>query len=132
MSKAAGRLALLSKNSVALAGVKVVTIKWAAESVDVTDSDSNGIIELLATVKSQQVTIDVEGVYTNPTLRDIAFDTAQAKLLTDLTFKFSDALTAKDTISGNFFFGSYEEGNPDDGATSFSATFASSGAWTLG
>jgi predicted secreted protein len=132
MAKAAGRLALLSKNSVALAGVKVVTIKWAAESIDVTDRDSSGIIELLGTVKTQQVTIDVEGVYKDPTLRDIAFDPAVSKLLTDLTFKFSDALTAKDTITGNFFFSSYEEGNPSDDATTFSASFTSSGAWVLG
>lgn len=132
MAKAAGRLAVLSKASTALAGVKVTTIKWGAESIDVTDYDSSGIIEVLSVPKTQQITIDVEGVAKSPTLRDIAFDTAQSKLLTDLTFKFSDALAAKDTISGNFWFGSYEEGNPLDDATSFKASFTSSGAWTLG
>lgn len=131
MAKAAGRLAVLSKASVALGGVKVVTIKWAGESIDVTDYDSTGIVEVLAAVASQQITIDVEGVYKNPTLRDIAFDTAQSKLLSDITFKFSDALAAKDTISGNFWLGSYEEGNPMDDATSFSASFTSSGTWTF-
>lgn len=131
MAKAPGRLAVLSKASVALGGVKVVTIKYASEAIDVTDFDSAGIIEVLSAAASRQITIDVEGVYKNPTLRDIAFDTAQSDLLTDLTFKFSDALAAKDTISGNFYMTSYEEGNPMDDATSFSASFTSSGAWTF-
>lgn len=131
MAKAPGRLAVLSKASVALGGVKVVTIKYASEAIDVTDFDSAGIIEVLSAAASRQITIDVEGVYKNPTLRDIAFDTAQSDLLTDLTFKFSDALAAKDTISGNFYMTSYEEGNPMDDATSFSASFTSSGVWTF-
>lgn len=131
MAKAVGRLAVLSKASVALGGVKVVTIKWAGEAIDVTDRDSSGIIEVLTEAASQQITIDVEGVYKNPTLRDIAFDPATSKYLTDLTFKFSDALVAKDTISGNFWMGSYEEGNPMDDATSFTASFTSSGTWTF-
>jgi predicted secreted protein len=130
MAKNAGRLAVLSKNAVPIAGVKVSTIKWGAEAIDVTDKDSSGIIEVLAAVATQQITLIVEGVYSSPTLRDIAFDTAASKLLTDLTFKFGDALAAKDTIAGNFFFSSYEEGNPDDDKTSFSAEFTSSGAWT--
>jgi predicted secreted protein len=131
MAKAAGRLAVLSKASTALGGVKVVNIKWAGESIDVTDFDSAGILEVLDVAASQQITIDVEGVYKNPTLRNIAFDTTVSKLLTDLTFKFSDALAARDTISGNFWMGAYDEGNPMDDATSFTASFTSSGAWTF-
>lgn len=130
MAKAAGRLAVLSKAAVAIAGITSMTIKWGAESIDITDKDSNGITEVLAAVASQQITLSVEGVYTLPVLRDIAFDPAAPKLLTDLTFKFADAILAKDTIGGNFFFGSYEEGNPHDGAVDFSAEFASSGLWT--
>ena len=131
MAKAAGRLAVVSKAGTALAGVKVSTIKWGAESIDVTDKDSDGVLTVLATVKSQSITLDVEGIYTSPTLRDIAFTIATSKLLTDITFKFSDALAAADTITGNFFFNSYEEGNPDDDATTFKASFTSSGTWTL-
>lgn len=131
MAKAPGRLAVLSKGGTPIASVKVTTIKWQATSIDVTDRDSNGIIEVLSVVATQQVTITVEGLYNSPVLRDIAFDIAQGKLLTDLTFKFSDALAAKDTIAGNFFFSDYEEGNPSDDGTTFSATFTSSGAWTL-
>lgn len=130
MAKNAGRLAVVSKNAVPIAGVRVSTIKWGAEAIDITDKDSAGITEVLAAVATQQITLSVEGVYSSPTLRDIAFDTAASKLLTDLTFKFGDALAAKDTIAGNFFFASYEEGNPHDAESTFSAEFTSSGAWT--
>lgn len=64
-------------------------------------------------------------------LRNIALTTGTSKLLTDLTFVFADALTAADTIAGNFVMTSYEESNPDDNATTFTAEFQSSGAWTL-
>lgn len=132
MAKAAGRLAVLSKAATPIAGVKVTKISWAGESIDVTDRDADGVLTVLATVKRQQITLEVSGIYTSPTLRDIAFTIATAKLLTDLTFKFSDALTAADTITGNFFLNSYDEDNPEDDATQFSASFTSSGAWTLG
>lgn len=131
MAKAAGRLAVLSKNAVAIGGVKVTGIKWGAEFIDVTDRDSNGIIEYLSTVATQQITLSVEGVYKDPVLRDIALTPATSKLLTDLTFKFADALAAADTIAGNFVMTSYEESNPDDDAATFTAEFQSSGTWTL-
>lgn len=132
MAKVAGREATLLKNAVAIGGVRVTTISVANEPIDVTDKDSAGIIQLLAAASTKQITISVEGVYSEPTLRDIAFNASASPLLTDLTFEFADALTAADTISGNFFMTSYEEGNPHDDATEFSAEFVSSGTWTLG
>ena len=130
MAKNAGRLAVVSKAGTPIAGVRVSTIKWGAESIDVTDKDSSGITEQLAAVASQQIKLSVEGVYSSPVLRDIAFDTAASKLLTDVTFRFGDALAAKDTIAGNFFMTSYEESNPHDAESTFSCEFVSSGAWT--
>ena len=131
MPKAAGRLAEVRRGATMIGGVRVSTIAFAAEPIDVTDRDSNGIIELLATAATQQVTLTVEGIYTDVTLRTIAMTPATSKLLTDLTFKFADALTAADTLGGNFFMTEYEEGNPHDDATTFSATFVSSGPWAL-
>lgn len=132
MAKAAGRDAVLSKNSVAIGGVRVTTISWSGESIDVTDKDSAGVIELLSDLATQQITLSVEGVAKDAVLRDIAFTPGTSKMLTDLTFQFADALTAADTISGNFMMTSYEEGNPHDDAVEFSCEFVSSGAWTLG
>lgn len=131
MAKAAGRLAVLSKNSVAIGGVRVTTISISNEPIDVTDKDSNGIVELLSVAATKQITISVEGVYKDPVLRDLAFSAAGSPLLTDLTFKFADALAAADTVAGNFFLTSYEEGNPHDDGVEFSAEFVSSGAWTV-
>ncbi len=132
MAKAAGRLAVLSKNSTPIGGVRVTKVKWQGESIDVTDKDSNGITELLSTLASESITLSVEGVYEDPILRDIAFTTGTSKMLTDLSFKFSDGLTAADTITGNFLMTDYEESNSYDNATDFTCNFTSSGAWTLG
>lgn len=131
MAKAAGRNAVLSKAATPIAGVRVSGIEWAGEFIDVTDRDSAGIIEYLATIKTQQITLSVSGVYSSPVLRDIAMTPATSKLLTDLTFKFADALLAADTIAGNFVMSSYSEENPHDAEATFSAKFMSSGTWTL-
>lgn len=131
MAKAAGRLAVLRKGATVIGGVRVSTITVANEPIDVTDKDSAGIIELLAVASTKQITLKVEGVYSEPTLRTIAMSAAGSPLITDLTFTFADALAAADQISGNFFMTSYEEGNPHDDASTFSAEFASSGTWTL-
>lgn len=131
MAKAPGRNAVIYKNAVAIGGVKVTTIKIDNSPIDVTDKDSAGIVELLNVAATRQITLSVEGLYKDPVLRDIAFNAATSPLLTDVTFKFADALAAADTITGNFFLTSYEEGNPSDDAVTFSAEFVSSGAWTL-
>ena len=131
MAKAAGRAAVVSKNAVVLGGVRVSNISVDSTPIDVTDQDSSGLQELLSASSLRVLTFDVEGVYKNPTLRDIAMDPAGVMLLTDMTFKFSDALAAKDTIGGNFFMTSYKEGNDYKEATTFSASFTSSGTWTF-
>lgn len=131
MAKAPGRLAVVSKNAVAIASVRVSTISIANEPIDVTDRDSSGIVELLSASATRQITMSVEGLANSPVLRDIAFGTG-SMLLTDMSFKFADALTAADTITGNFFLTSYEESNPHDDASEFSCEFVSSGAWALG
>lgn len=133
MAKAAGRLAVVSKNAVAIGGVRVSNIKMDATPIDVTDKDSLGLQTLLGGTSwgSRVLSFDVEGVYTDPVLRDIAMDTTLSMTFTDLTFKFADALAAKDTIGGTFFMTNYTEGNPYQEAATFSASFTSSGAWTF-
>jgi len=131
MAKAPGRLAVLSRAATPIGGVRVTTVSVANEPIDVTDRDSNGVIELLTQAATKQITLSVEGVYEDPVLRTIAFSAAGSPLITDLTFTFADALTAADQLAGNFFMTSYEEGNPHDDAVEFSAEFVSSGTWTL-
>lgn len=131
MAKAAGRLAVLSKAATPIGGVRVTTLSVANEPIDVTDKDSAGLVEVLATAATKQITLSVEGVYTDPVLRAIAMSPSGSPLVTDLTFKFADALAAADLLEGDFFMTSYEEGNPHDDAATFSAEFVSSGVWTL-
>jgi len=131
MAKSAGRAAVVSKNAVAIGGVRVSNITMDATPIDVTDNDSLGLQELLPSASSKVLSFDVEGVYKDPVLRDIAMSPGSVLLLTDMTFKFSDALAAADTISGLFFLTSYKEGNDYKEATTFSASFTSSGTWTL-
>jgi predicted secreted protein len=131
MAKAPGRSAVVSKNAVVLGGVRVSNISVDNTPIDVTDQDSVGLQELLSVASMRVLTFDVEGVYKNPTLRDIAMDPVGTLMLTDMTFKFSDALSAKDTIGGNFFMLNYKEGNDYKEATTFSASFTSSGTWTF-
>ena len=133
MAKVAGRKAVVSKAGTPIAGVRVSNIKVDATPIDVTDQNSAGFQELLSGVdwSLRVISFDVDGVYSSSVLRDIAMDPALSPFLTDMTFKFADALAAKDTISGNFFMSSYEEGNPYKEASTFKASFTSSGSWTF-
>lgn len=131
MAKAAGRKAVVSKNAVAIGGVRVSNVQVDYTPIDVTDNDSLGLQELLGDYGMGVLTFDVEGVAKDPVLRDIAFDPTISKLLTDMSFKFADALAADDTITGSFFMLNYKEGNDYKEATTFSASFTSSGAWTV-
>jgi|APFre7841882793_1041355.scaffolds.fasta_scaffold135132_1 predicted secreted protein len=131
MAKAPGRLAVVSKNAVTLGGVRVMNIQVDNTPIDVTDQDSTGLQTLLAVASMRVLSFDVEGVYTNPTLRDIAMDPTASQTLSDMTFKFSDGTALKDTIGGTFFMASYKEGNDYKEATTFSASFTSSGTWTF-
>lgn len=134
MAKTAGRKAVVSKNAVPIGGVRVSNIKMDATPIDVTDNDSAGLQELLGGTDwaTRMLSFDVEGVYKDPILRDIAMDPTGSLLLTDMTFQFADGLTAADVITGTFFMSNYEEGNSHDDATTFKCSFTSSGAWVLG
>jgi len=131
MAKVAGRLATLSKDSTVIGGTRVTNIQVDYTPIDVTDNDSDGLQELLSEYGMGVMTFDVEGVYKDPVLRDIAMDPATTQLLTDLTFDFADGGVGSATVSGDFFMLNYKEGNDYKEATTFSASFTSSGAWSV-
>jgi len=131
MAKVAGRLATLSKDSTVIGGTRVTNIQVDYTPIDVTDNDSDGLQELLALSGMSVMTFDVEGVYKDPVLRDIAMDPTTTQLLTDLTFDFADGGVGSATVSGDFFMLNYKEGNDYKEATTFSASFTSSGAWSV-
>lgn len=128
-----GREALLTKNSVVLAGVRTKTLTWGGESIDLTSGEDSGIRLLADASGQEQLDIPVEGVVKDDTLIAIALNTATSKMLTDIELQFfirDPANTTAATLSGNFRLSSYEEGMPYNDATTFSATLESSGAWT--
>ena len=132
MAKAAGRTALLKKAGTAIGGLRNIVVKIDGAPIDVSDQNSAGMVTLLSgAFVGRQMTIDCDGVQEDPVLRNIGADPTQALYLTDLTFIFGNALAAKDTITGDFFMTNYTENSPYDDAIDFSASFASSGAWTL-
>jgi predicted secreted protein len=130
MAKAAGRTAVLEKNSVAIAGIRVLNVQRDTTFIDITDKSDNGFVTLLSganATATSQLTLTVEGLVTDQVLRDIAFTVATSQVLTDLEFIFTDAA---DVLTGTFAMQNYNEGNSYQEATTFSATFVSSGSWT--
>jgi predicted secreted protein len=126
MAKAAGREAVLKKNSTAIGGVRVKNLTRDTTPINVTDDDSDGLQELLAVAGMSVLGFDVEGVLDDTVLEAIAFSSSASQLLTDLEFE----LNGGNSITGNFFMTSYKQGMDYKEATTFSASFTSSGAWT--
>lgn len=129
-NKAAGRDYLLLKSAVAIAGVRLVGMKFNATPIDITDADSDGVQELLAGASAtMSLEINVSGIYTDNVLRAIAVNPATDRLITDLTLSHPGAGTPTDIVTGNFFMTSYEDSGAHDGPVEFLATFTSSGDW---
>ena len=95
MAKAPGRNAKVYKNAILIGGVRVTNISIDSTPIDVTDNDSAGLQELLPESSMRVLSFDIEGVYKDPVLRDIALDPDASQLLTDMTFKVGDAFIAK-------------------------------------
>lgn len=134
MPKVAGRKAEIRKAGVKIAGVMVLSFKHANTPMSSEDFDSLGFPTFLTGAgdwSERSLSFDVSGIYTDPVLRDIAFDPTANQAFTDLTLVFANALVGKRTLGGTFIMTSYEDGNPMKEATTFSASFVSSGAWTL-
>lgn len=125
MAKGAGRLCVLKKATVAIAGARVVGITWNGQPIDVTDQGDSGVQTFLADVlASDTLEISIEGVEEDQVIHDIAFSTTNAaRFLTDLTFTFPNG----DVISGSFVLTAYTETGNYQEAQTFSATFVRNG-----
>lgn len=129
MAKVAGRLQLLKKAGVTIAGVRTTGLSVDNTPIDITDNDSAGFQKLLPESGLQVLTISVSGVESDRVLRDIALNTAGSQLVTDLSFVFASALGTNDTLTGDFYLSNYKEDADYKDAVQFSATFMSSGTW---
>lgn len=132
MAKGAGRNLLLKKASAVVAGVRMLSLKFDATPIDVTDADSDGLITYLAgEAASKQLTIEVSGLQDDNVFRALILTPGQDMLITDLTFSDPSRGAASDVLSGNFFMTNYTQTGNHDGAIEFSATFTSSGTWSF-
>lgn len=125
MAAASGRLLIIKKGAAAIAGVRTKTVTMAGSPVDVTTDDDSGYRTLLATAGNVALDLSVDGVTKDDTLRAAALTNTTLEL-TDISIEYPDG----DTITGTFFLTNWEESGSQDGATEFSCSMQSSGAWT--
>lgn len=124
MAARSGRELLIKKAGTAIAGFRTNTVSFSAEGVDITDKLDEGFRTYGDFVGVVSFEVSGDGVAKGTTLRDI-FKTGTTFLLTDVTIDWDDG----ESWTCDVFFSSYEETGAHDGATEFSATFQSSGAW---
>ena len=129
MSKGAGRNFYISKNSTKIAAVRVTTLTWAGNPIDVTSNDDSGITSYLTGVfATETMEMTVEGVADGDVLSDIAFGaTYSARHMSDITLTRHNG----DVISGNFILTNYQETGNYNEAVTFTATIVRNGAHTL-
>jgi predicted secreted protein len=125
MTAAIGRSYLVKKGNTALAGVRTKSLSINHEPVDITTDDEDGFRTLLGAVGESSFELSVDGVSKDDTLFDEALSSS-TKLLTDVTIEHPSG-----TISGDVFLASYEETGAYNDAITFSATFQSSGEWSV-
>lgn len=124
MAKSLGRAWLMSIGATPVAGVRVKTLSLNRELVDVTDDNSLGLMERLATPGVIDVQISVEGILTDNVIVDDAFDTSSGPVTVTLAGPLF-------TIGGSFAIGSTEIGMNTAEATTFSTTLMISDASTF-
>lgn len=122
-----GRAAIMRISGTVVAGVSTSTVTWNGEIVDTTSNDSNGRRTLLNLMGTESIDISVEGLLETNAIRNIALTPGASKYLATVSFTYANG----DVLSGAFVLASFEEGNTHNGATTFSATFNSSGTWVF-
>lgn len=128
MTATAGQDATLKIGSTPVAGVRVTGFTRNATPIDITDKGSAGYQELLAgKVSSAVLSFNADGVEKDQALRDIALGPVAGWTIPNISLELANG----DTISGTFFMGDYGEGDDYKEATTFNASFSSSGAWTF-
>lgn len=128
MAKLTGRLCLIKKNAVTIAGGRTVSVTVNGSPIDVQDQGDSGFVTHLAGILTgRSLELSIEGYEEDNVLRDIAMSTtATDSFLTDITFEFPDG----DEISGSFVLSGYSETGVYEDAQTFSGSFTSNGTWT--
>lgn len=120
MTADVGRNIVMAVDSEPLAGVRSKNPSFNKEPIDITDDDSSGWRELLATPGQRDVSIPVSGITKSPRLRQAFFN---SEVLHGVTLTYPDG----GVLSGSFFLGSYKETGEYNGAITFDTEYQSSG-----
>lgn len=127
MAARSGRELLIKQAGTAIAGFRTNTVSFTAEGVDITDKLDNGFRTFADFAGVISFEISGDGVAKASTLRDLFKNGTGGTgfLLTNVTIEWDST----ETWECDLFFSAYEETGAHDGATEFSATMQSSGAW---
>lgn len=124
----AGQDGVFSLGLTAVAGVRVSGFTREATPIDISDKGSAGYQELLSgKVSNAVLSMNVEGVEKDNALRDIALGPQAGWYMTEASLQLANG----DTLTGEFFLGSYQEGEDYKEAGTFTASLTSSGEWTF-
>lgn len=129
MAKQDGALFVLKKGSTVIGGGRTVGMTVNGTPINTTDQGDGGIAEYLAGVLTgRSIDFSVDGQEEDQVLRDIAMSSDSAdSFFTDLTFTFGNG----DILAADFVMTGYTETGAYEDAQTYTANFASDGAWTF-
>lgn len=118
-----GRKIILTWGGATFAGVRERSIALNGEPIDVSSDDDDGWRQILSEAGENTVELSVSGVTTNNNLTTDWFAETRTKAVT---------ITYPDggVIAGSFFLASLQDTGPYKEATTFEATFQSTGEIT--
>jgi predicted secreted protein len=125
MAARSGRELLIKMAGTAIAGMKTATVSFTAEGVDITDKLDGGYRTMADFAGVMSFEISGEGVAKDADIRDL-FKAGGGFLLSDVTIEWDSG----EEWECDVWVSSYEETAAHDGATDFSVTMQSSGAWS--
>jgi TP901-1 family phage major tail protein len=126
MAAISGRKVRIKKGSTAIAGARSDSITINNEPIDITDKDDAGWRTYLADVGVRSIDCEVEGIVNDSTFLALAVGTASALLDT-----YTLEVLGIGSFTGSFFLASFAVTGEQADATTFTATFQSSGTITF-
>lgn len=120
MAEMLGRKVTITIDSTVIANARTKSLTINNETIDITADGDEGIQRFLTEAGQKAVEVSVEGLEVDDALLELSLGT---DISTTVLFTYPTY-----TITGTFVMPSYSQSLPYNEATTFSATFSSSGA----